>query len=202
MTEITEQHREWATVDRMRDMLGSVRRDYEITQTYTLFAGILCWTLQRIRSKEDGSALTQRFKNLHDTLAQESVDHLSRRLGVSPRSITRNTDIAFNDLSPFAKTKETPNSLEVLIALRNAVAHGDARRVAPVNNAGRLTGYQFICGKQDKKTDVWHWRVDIALNRVGMQQIAGELARRFCNAAIDPSDDANILEARKLREAS
>lgn len=202
MTEITEKHREWATVDRMRDMLGSIRRDYEITQTYTLFAGILCWTIQRIRSKEDGSALTERFRNLRKTLEKEPFDRLLRDLRAAPRSINRDSNIAFDDLSPFADTKETPNSLQVFVALRNAAAHGDARRVTPVNNAGRLTGYKFICGKEDENKGVWTWRVDIALNRVGMQQIADELATRFCDAAIDPTGGASLIEARKLREAS
>ena len=55
MSEISERHVEWATVSRMRDMLPSVRRDFEITQTFTLFTGILCWTIQRIRWRQDTS---------------------------------------------------------------------------------------------------------------------------------------------------
>lgn len=200
MTEITEQHREWATVDRMRDMLGSVRRDYEITQTYTLFAGILCWTLQRIRSEEDGTPLTQRFRDLRKELEKEPVDQFSKRLRAAPRPINPRSEVAFNDLSLFKQMDPNPKSLGVLVALRNAVAHGDARRVLPLNRSGRLVGYQFICRpKEDAKHQ---WKVEFALNRLGMAQIAGELAGRFCDAAIDPSDDANILEAQKLREAS
>ena len=200
MTEITEQHREWATVDRMRDMLDSVRRDYEITQTYTLFVGILCWTLQRIRSDDDGTQLTQRFRALHTKLEGEPVGQFAKRLRAVPRPISPQSEIAFNDLSLFEQMDPNPKSLSVLVALRNAVAHGDARRVLPLNNSGCLVGYQFIC--RPKKEAKRQWKVEFALNRMGMAQIADELAQRFCDAAIDPADGENLSEARKLKEAS
>lgn len=195
MTEISDRHVEWATVSRMREMLPSVRRDFEITQTFTLFTGILCWTMQRIRWKEDNTEIAQSMSALRSRLENIPFIDFAPRLRPRPTSAKSHYDIPFNDLTAFDKTGEHKNALLVLGALRNAVAHGDSRRISPINNGERLVGYRLDCQSETKS-----WVVPVALNSAGMFIIADELARQYCEAAIHPKDVQGITEAQRLRE--
>ena len=195
MTKISERHIEWATVARMRDMLPSVRRDFEVTQTYTLFTGILCWTMQRIRWKQDTTEIAQHMSSLRLRLEEIAFSEFVPRLRPRPAPANSTIDIPYNDFSAFDQTGKHGNALSVLAALRNAVAHGDARRVSPLNRNDKLIGYRFDCQSEDQG-----WRVPVALDTLGMSTIADELARQFCDAAIHPEDKQNIRDAQKLRE--
>ena len=195
MTEISERHVEWATVSRMREMLPSVRRDFEVTQTFTLFTGILCWTLQRIRWEGDDTEIAPQMEKLRTHLKTVAFAEVAPRLRARPASARSGEDIPFNDLSAFDRTGHHKNALSVLVALRNAVAHGDARRVFPVNRAGRLIGYRLQCQSEGRQ-----WAVPVALDAAGMSIIADELARQFCDAAIHPEDFHGIRDAQRLRE--
>jgi hypothetical protein len=195
VTEINECHMEWATVERMRAMLSSVRRDYEITQTYTLFTGILCWTIERIRSHDDASVVVARLRSLkielEDTAIRDYVGGLhSQRLVSVP---------AYNDFSGFTRLGEGQDkALSVLVALRNAVAHGDARSVRPINEKGRLMGYELTWGnKKDPSKDP---TVSVRLNRIGMVAIADQIAQDFCRAVIGPEGRDAEFDAQHIRE--
>lgn len=196
MTEITERHIEWATVSRMREMLPSVRRDFEITQTFTLFTGILCWTIQRIRWEKDNTEIARSMSELRERLRRVSFAEFAPRLRPRPATARSPNDTPFNDLSAFEKTGKHKDALSVLIALRDAVAHGDARQVIPLHRGGRLVGYRLECQSKNRE-----WVVPISLNVAGMFIIADELARQYCEAAIHPGDRQSIVEAQRLREA-
>lgn len=195
MTEISERHVEWATVSRMREMLPSVRRDYEVTQTFTLFTGILCWTIQRIRWRHDTSEIARSMSDLRSRMERIPFSEFAPRLRPKPARATSPNDLPFNDLSVFERTGRHADALAVVVALRNAVAHGDARRVAPLNSGGRLIGYRLDCQSENKD-----WVLPVALNATGMFVIADELARQFCEAAIHPDDRQGIIDAQRLRE--
>lgn len=196
MTEISERHVEWATVSRMREMLPSVRRDFEVTQTYTLFTGILCWTIQRLRWRQDTTEIATSMSDLRARLERIPFLEFAPRLRPRPAPARSPDDIPFNDLFAFNQTGKHNDALSVLVSLRNAVAHGDARRVSPLNKGGRLIGYRLECQSENRD-----WRVPVSLNATGMSIIAGELARQYCEAAIHPDDRQNIVEAQRLREA-
>lgn len=201
--EITDDHKEWATVHRMREMLASVRRDYEITQTYTLFTTILCWTLQRIRSKrQDHDSASGRMAALCEELdAQPLPEFLPRRLRRPLRVVhhdRHNVETA-NDFSVFAENGEDFSVLRALVALRNAVAHGDARRVLPLNNSGRLVGYELLCEERQDRKVVWEG--SIKLNRLGMSGVADALADRYCAAVAAPYSTPFREDASSLLEA-
>jgi len=196
MTEISERHVEWATVSRMREMLPNVRRDFKITQTYTLFTGILCWTIQRIRWGEDTTEIAVSMSALRQRLADIPFGGFAPRLHPAPAPASASRDMSCNDLTAFEKTGRHKDALSVLIALRDVVAHGDARRISPLNRGGRLLGYRLDCQDKNKQ-----WRASVALNANGMSIIADELARQYCEAAIDPNDLSAIDAAQSLREA-
>lgn len=54
MAGITDANKEYATVERMRDMLNSIKaaEPYKVTLSYALFTSILCWSVQRLRSAD------------------------------------------------------------------------------------------------------------------------------------------------------
>ena len=202
MTAIDERHTEWATVDRMRDMLASVRRDYQVTQTYTLFASILCWTLQRIRSEDDGSEVVRSLRRLKSELEQERIADFSRSIRPAGRPTPVRDDLRssllYNDLSGFGSNDAPSSSLGALVAMRNAVAHGDARRIIPENNGPTLRGYTLLC-RPDPKAER-QWAVDLLLDARGMRAISDELAERFCASVISPEDRQRREDARQMRE--
>ena len=195
MTEISERHVEWATVSRMREMLPSVRRDFEVTQTFTLFTGVLCWTIQRIRWEQDTTEIAVPMSHLRSKLKQMPFARFAPSLRPRPVPAKSSLDIPINDLTGFDATGKHKNALSVLVALRNAVAHGDARRVAPLNRGGRLIGYRLECQSENRE-----WVVPVALDALGMSIIANELAREYCDAAIHPDDRQSIFDAQRLQE--
>jgi hypothetical protein len=74
MTAITNDHAEWAIVDRLRRMLEEPpRADFNVTKTYALFTTILCWVMQRIRipthkiTNRDDRITHKLFKTLSET---------------------------------------------------------------------------------------------------------------------------------------
>ena len=69
---ITDEHMEWATVHRMRDMLVNVHDDYKVTHTYALFTTILCWVMQRIRTNGNGR-IDRRAQSVLETLEKELI---------------------------------------------------------------------------------------------------------------------------------
>lgn len=176
--EITDEHLEWATVHRLREMLAAVNEDYKVTSTYALFTAILCWVAQRIRSQGDGP-IDLRARGLYDELALEkAVDPpwgLSAE-GEHPQFLGFN----FTPRSGIAGVAELPIS-DLLIALRNAVAHGDARKILPINHNGWLVGQRFLVRATDDRRRLL-WTGEVNLRRADMRRIGETLAARFCGA--------------------
>lgn len=210
MTAISSEHVEWATVDRMRQMLASPRSGFEVTSTLALFTGILCWTMQRIRTEADET------DPLSMTMVALSKDLQNQRftefLKTEPREVfTTNLDraglseVAINSLTDFYKDGKPLSAYSSLVALRNAVGHGDARRLTPINRDSQLLGYRFICTQayqvENKGPWIEKWRGTLCLDADGMSSIAGELANRFC-AALQDGNACFEADASQVREAS
>ncbi|RNF33972.1 hypothetical protein [Paracoccus methylarcula] len=68
MGQIEEHASEYETVRRLAEMLKSTKEDYKATESYALFATIVCWVVQRARTKAD-SARPQ--------------DHQAREVGIA-----------------------------------------------------------------------------------------------------------------------
>ena len=67
---------------------------------------------------------------------------------------------------------------QVLVNLRNAVAHGDARNVRPFNSGAILVGFTFNCADRNG------WNGQITLLRSDMRGIGTELATRYRDAIV------------------
>lgn len=209
MTEISPEHIEWATVDRMRRMLRRPHPSFEVTGTFALFTGILCWTMQRIRTKEDDSDIVSpRMVALSASLSKQDFRSF---LKTEPREVlTTTTDgagrenpVALNSLADFTDNDEPLKARRSLVALRNAVGHGDARNLTPLNHRGLLIGYRFACNdsyRNDKNEWVEKWSGSICLDAAGMASIAGEIADQFC-AALQEGSPRFESDARSVREA-
>lgn len=168
--EITEDHLEWATVDRLREMLASVHDNYKVTHTYAIFTATLCWVMQRIRANGN-QPNDLRARALYDELAAEKAVDAPWRL---------RTDGNEPQLANFIPGGGVQNivdlsALDLLVALRNAVAHGDSRTVRPFNRQGWLVGQNFKISGQG-------WSGEARLNRADMRHIGELLATRFRSA--------------------
>lgn len=197
--EIHEEHVEWATVNRMREMLPAENAEYKLTLCYALFTGILCWTMQRIRSRPDeGDGIGQVMNGLAADLQQlQFVDFVRlrlRRVAVAAGFDTADRGaMSFNDFSAFNTEFGPSNAFETLVGLRNAVAHGDARKVSPVNRNGLLIGYRLECNNRKG------WQGSVVLDRDGLTRIATTLADTYCNV-LSKSDELFEDEAKRIGE--
>ena len=195
---ISQEQMEWATVDRMRDMLVNVHEDYKVTHTYALFTAILCWVMQRIRS-QGHSALDRRARSVLAVLENEEIsdapwDIWTRRDQVREPGVRRPGP--FTDFDGF-------NAARFLIALRNATSHGDARNIRPVNKNDFLVGHEFRCSEKYRRGRIT-WQGRIILDRRDMRRIGTAVADRFCAAlserANQPAHDRFEADARNLPE--
>lgn len=191
--EIREEHREWATVHRMRQMLSDVRGEFEVTHTYSLFGSILCWTMQGLRPDDHERGKVS--DALRDCAKEIEQQPMSRFLQVQPREINIDAigdcgganKLPLNSFHDFhdLRTGKQFNAFRCLKALRNAVGHGDAKRVAPVNRGNQLIAYTFACTEAhptDSGNWVEKWSGRVRLDRRGMANIGSELASQYCNA--------------------
>ena len=124
--------REYAIIDRLQSLLPFDDAEYKASECYAVFSTLLCWTLQRVRSREDP------VSGLYDELVETPVTDF---LNVQTEAFDdgelgeddENTDDNLNDLSIFMTAGgETFSAMEVLIALRNAVAHPNISKVHPI----------------------------------------------------------------------
>ena len=134
MTEITDDHVEWAVVDRLRIILEEgPHGKFNVTQTYALFSSILCWIIQRIRipTHEIRDAKTIAGKN------DRSAHALWKSLNVIPASeepwslpvlpVQRIVSAEGRRISiPSPKNFEGRSIGQSLVNIRDAIAHGDA----------------------------------------------------------------------------
>lgn len=177
--EIRDDHVEWAVVDRLRKMLKNPpSTEFNVTQTYALFVSILCWILQRIRSKECSDV---------DKLVANVLEKLqSHRIEDAPWSIPTDRVDTQVEIGPFPEFAGR-TAKQFLIALRDAVAHGDARNVRPYHQrrdgkgGADLIGFQFECQERNRHRQIV-WAGTITLVETDMRRIGVALADMFCEA--------------------
>ncbi len=196
---INDEHMEWATVDRMRDMLVNVHDDYKVTHTYALFTTILCWVMQRVRTSGNGH-LDRQARSVLAVLKNEQISDQPWEIWTTEN----NERHEVQDLPPHGPFKDFDdfNAARFLTALRNATSHGDARNIRPINRGGFLVGHEFRCSKKERGRVIWRGR--IVLERRDMRRIGIALANRYCEALADRRDGGVGLhfeaDARTIRE--
>jgi hypothetical protein len=152
-------------------MLQEQHPRYEVSSVYALFTAILCWSTQRLRTdtKKENSPEARAAANVWADFAREPIS-------LAPWSID-STDFRGRTADRLIKN------------LRDAVAHGDARKVEPYHTGTcskldrTLVGFTFKCEDGE-----------ITLLAVDMAKIAGEVARRFCSAMEEKSRDSCLKE--------
>jgi len=195
MTEITKAHAEWAVVDRLRAMLNEPpHTNYNVTQSYGLCVAILAWVMQRVRtpaspanSPEDLAAIS-----VKSTLNGQSVEDLPWGLntGASEGQMPTNDD--FRGFTAFCFLKW----------LRDASCHGDARKVFPKNEDGKLIGFEFrmTACKWEGKKKIQDIERSITLTECDLCRIGSALAGMYCEAL--KGSDSFAKEARSMPEKS
>lgn len=182
MVEIRSEDYEWAAIDRMGKMLVQPHPDFKTTQTYSNFSAILCWTVQRIRTSSvnpntnlvarqmpQNDANFEIFDGIQMSMFNETIEGFFGRL---PNASGRLNSLQLQD-----SNGDDISALSFAIALRNAVAHGDGRKVKPVNRPNQLVGFEF---RLSNPGNFPHWQSNTQLNRSAMAQIAGKLVEVFC----------------------
>ena len=204
MTEIKNEHVEWAIVDRLRQMLRDTNEfEFNVTRTYSLFASTLCWSLQRIRSSEAKTEIDNRAGRLLVSLENESVAEAPWNMNLD----NQQRRINFHDLPiriPPPIRFDGHMAMRFLINLRDAAAHGDARNVTPFNfnrdSKRVLAGFTFRC--EERRVRQTTWTGQITLLESDMKRIAISLADKFCDSLSGGS--SNFVEdvANNLLEAA
>jgi len=184
LVEISDGDYEWAAIDRMGKMLKRPHSDFKTTSTYTNFSAILCWTVQRIRTSAvtpntnlvtrqapHGDANFTIFDGIQLSMLNETIEGFFDKLPNASGELNtlQLKDIGGQDIS----------ALSFAIALRNAVAHGDGRKVKPVYRPKQLVGFEFSLSSPGGFTQ---WQSNTQLNRSAMVQIAGKMADKFCSS--------------------
>ncbi|CUH64703.1 hypothetical protein TL5118_00984 [Thalassovita autumnalis] len=182
MGEIREQDFEWAAIDRMGKMLRTPHPNFQTTHTYSSFASILCWTVQRIRTSPirpdrdvNARQIPENDPNfaIFDAIQIELNDtSIEGFFGALP-----NASDHLNSLRQKDENGQNISALSFIVALRNSVAHGDGRSVKPVNRPKQLVGFEF-----DLRSPRYFpsWSRNTQLNRSAMAQIAGKMVDTFC----------------------
>lgn len=199
---ITADHAEWAVVDRMRRMMEAPQGDYLATQTYALFTTTLCWVLQHLRIREDQqqTAKDKAAASLLAELAQVHASAVPWRIPVA--SVRRMERVGNKRVTVPATAGFEDHTLKrILINLRDASAHGDARNVVPFNSGPHLIGFTFNCAEPRNV----HWDGGrFTLLRADMQRIGTALATRYRDAIVEagrerygsnfPGEGAHMIE--------
>jgi hypothetical protein len=172
---------------------------YKATESYAAFNTILCWTLQRIRSGEypmAGLREALRTQAITAFCGIEAHPYDDGKLGQQDE-----THGAMLDDVSILRTKagQPLGVLEVLISLRDSMAHPEDLRVYPVNRRGFLIGYRFEC-RSPKPKGVERWenkrKYKLFLTRHGMTSIAQALGELYCNAFTQ--DGPQVAEAADI----
>ena len=183
--QITDDHVEWAVVNRLQKMLEAPPHpEFNVTHTFSLFVSIVCWVVQRIRT----SSLSET-----DQLAASVLKSLKgQKVEDSPWSISTvpNSTVGFGKAKELNPTYPDFANMTVdrfVICLRNVEAHGDANKIRPchwqcVGQASReLVGFTFECDEKDRNKGVI-WSGTITLLEADLRRIGVALAEAYCKS--------------------
>ena len=189
MTQITEDHVEWAVVNRLRRLFEETpHQNFSVTQTYSLFTATICWVMQRIRIQtgqfrpedspqgENDRKAHSLLKRLQETAASE--EPWSLPIAPVERIVSLGQD---RIVVPPSMNFEGRSIGKALVNLRNAAAHGDARNVVPFNAGNLLVGFSFTCEDFDRHGGKKVWDGTITLLESDLRRIGIRLSDLYCS---------------------
>lgn len=183
---IPHPEREYAVIHRLCSQMPFEYAQFKATECYAAFTTVLCWTLQRIRSGADHPLYpvkeALRTRNITEFCDLTAHPYDDGNLGAEDEA----HDGLLDDLNVLRTQGGQPlGVLEVLISLRNSVAHPEDLRIYPINRRGFLIGFRFDCRKPvGGGAERWEngRRYDVFLTRNGMTRIAQALGEAYCEA--------------------
>ena len=187
--QITDDHVEWAVVSRLQKMLTAPPHlEFNVTHTYALFVPILCWTMQRIRKKPE-TEVDNLAAGVLKKLQGQKVEDSPWNIATDRSEIIQMTKASVPSVGPFDAFRNMSVD-RFVINLRNAVAHGDGRRVRPFHQSvaaraeHELVGFSFDCEETtgSGKAKKVEWSGTITLLEPEMRRIGIALAETFCKA--------------------
>ena len=197
---IPHPEREYALIHRLCSQMPFDDAEFKATECYAAFNTILCWTLQRIRSGAHPiNGLKERLRTQDISTFCDLDAHPFDDGALGKQDETHGATL--DDLSMLrTKAGESLKVLEVLISLRDSVAHPEDLRVYPVNRRGFLIGFRFDC-RRPKGTGAERWedgkRYKLYLTRKGMTKIAQTLGKAYCaafaQAGLQVEQEANVM---------
>jgi hypothetical protein len=184
--EICDKHVEWAVVDRLKKMLDTPpETEFQVTQSFAMFSTVVLWTKQRawvggdIDRPEDHAA-----RGVREALRSASIfekpwllskvrPQLRREDGQNPLDLADgHINCDFEDM----------NAEQFVKWLRDALAHGDGRRITPLHsrrsNRAVLSGFTIVSPADRGSTR----SLTLSLYHSDMKRIGGILAGAFCTA--------------------
>lgn len=179
--EITDDHMEYAIIQRLQEMLHDRNPRFRVTSAYAYFSAILCWSSQRMRTNivQDTSASAVAANGVWQQLGDENISDGPWQIVIVDEDDVQIPRVAV--AATASRSFRGRTAQQLIKNLRDSVAHGDARNVVPYNANGLLRGFKFKCSDRDKSGNVV-WQGTIILGGDDMARIADQLANRFCLA--------------------
>jgi hypothetical protein len=194
MTGIADEHVEWAVVNRLKAMLDAPPpTKFNVTQSFALFSAILLWTKQRAWVGGDTIARPAWFteadhaaRNARETLRAASIFVPPWSLSNARPRLGR-----MREHNPIHVAEERINAdfegmtAEQLVKwLRDALAHGDARKIRPIHRPSRTGNRTFLAGFEIVSPVEKGSRRNLTLSlyHADMTRIGAILADGFCKA--------------------
>lgn len=187
---IAEDHVEWAVVNRMKAMLDTPpATEFNVTQAFALFTSIVMWTKSRMWVA--GNAGVARDWNLPaDGLAHGAREELrNAAITEAPwRLSTRTPQLV--DIEKHWVGRRINSDFEGMSAedffkwLRDALAHGDGRTIAPLHKPSRDHTRNWLAGFtidfEERKNAERH--LVLTLYHADMVRLGSLLADQFCRS--------------------
>jgi hypothetical protein len=210
--EINDEHVEFAIVQRFCEMLQEPHPRYEVSFIYALFVAILCWSTQRLRTdtKKDYSPEARAAAKVWADFEREPIFRAPWSIAIVDDTLSSGEKLSGHS---FASSDFHDHTADRLVKnLRDAAAHGDARKVEPYHTGTRgkpdraLVGFTFKCEEGYRQNRQWivTWTGEITLRADDMARVAGEVAKRFCSAMEETSRYSYLKEdaTKGVKEAA
>ena len=194
MVEISDEHVEWAVVNRIKHLLEDPSSTkFDVTQSFAFFTTILMWAKNRLwvgGNKKDGSFLLslpdivsrETRKKLGEELICGPSWHLSR---VSPELITVNSRYQSRKQENEINSDFANMTAEQFFKwLRDSIAHGDGRTIRPIHRRSIKGGKTLLAGFTivSEETRGSSRQLTLTLYHADMKRLGALLADLFCRS--------------------
>lgn len=177
--EITQDHVEWAIVDRLQKMLERTSNnedEYDVTHAFALFSAICGWVRCRLGYYLSSDEWPDGLGDLRDSIA-------SQTWGLPAGKISA--------------TLSTCSAWEFLVWVRNTMCHADQRNVIPIHEPVGSSGKRVLAGFRFGDSKCYG-----ELSSNDMRRLGAKFAQDFCRAVSKGSDfdsdaKAGVFEATK-----